>query len=100
MRLSDSVTVVVVVWSYVLFTPVTLTVSATGVNKTYDQTTTTTVTLSDNRIAGDTITDAYTSAAFAQRLQPHGNHRLHDSEHHATHADGQRDWREQNVRPN
>ncbi len=43
----------------------TLTVSATGVNKVYDGTTTETVTLSDNRVAGDTVTDSYASANFA-----------------------------------
>src|SRR5213076_989281 len=41
-----------------------LTVSATGQNKGYDGTTTATVTLSDNRVAGDVFTDSYTSAAF------------------------------------
>jgi hypothetical protein len=42
-----------------------LNVSATGVNKTYDTTTSATVTLSDNRIAGDVFSDSYASAAFA-----------------------------------
>ena len=42
-----------------------LTVTATGVNKQYDGTTTATVTLADNRILGDSITDSYTSATFA-----------------------------------
>jgi YDG domain len=46
-------------------TPLALTVSATGVNKTYDTTTAATVTLSDNRTAGDVFTDSYASAAFA-----------------------------------
>ena len=46
-------------------TPRSLTVSATGVNKTYDGTTNATVTLSDNRLAGDDVTDNYTSAYFA-----------------------------------
>ena len=45
----------------------TLTISATGVNKAYDGTTTATVTLSDNRVAGDVLTTAYTSAAFADK---------------------------------
>src|SRR6185436_14445859 len=44
-----------------------LTVSATGVNKVYDGTTAATVTLSDNRIAGDVLTTSYTSAAFADK---------------------------------
>src|SRR5204863_291513 len=45
-------------------TPRPLTVSATGVNKVYDGTTTATVTLSDNRVAGDTLTASYASASF------------------------------------
>jgi autotransporter-associated beta strand protein len=48
-------------------TPATLTVSATGVNKVYDGTTVATVNLSDDKIAGDAVTDAYTSAAFADK---------------------------------
>jgi autotransporter-associated beta strand protein len=48
-------------------TPATLTVSATGVNKVYDSTTAATVTLSDDKIAGDDVTDAYTTAAFADK---------------------------------
>ena len=44
-----------------------LTVSAAGVNKVYDGTTAATVTLSDNRVAGDVLTRAYTSAAFADK---------------------------------
>ena len=43
----------------------TLTVSATGVNRSYDGTTTATVTLSDNRVSGDPLTESYTSASFA-----------------------------------
>jgi hypothetical protein len=42
-----------------------LLVSATGVNKVYDATTTATVTLSDNRVSGDVLTTAYASANFA-----------------------------------
>ncbi len=41
-----------------------LTVSATGINKTYDATTAATVTLSDDKISGDTVTDSYTTATF------------------------------------
>ena len=48
-------------------TPRALTVSATGVNKVYDGTTTATVTLTDNRVAGDVFTDADTSATFADK---------------------------------
>ncbi|MFN8384347.1 MAG: sortase [Anaerolineales bacterium] len=42
----------------------TLNVTATGVNKLYDGTTTATVTLSDDRILGDDLTLNYTSADF------------------------------------
>src|SRR2546428_164273 len=44
-----------------------LTVSATGVNKLYDGTTTATVTLSENRVAGDVFTASYTAASFANK---------------------------------
>ncbi|MFN8454654.1 MAG: YDG domain-containing protein [Anaerolineae bacterium] len=42
-----------------------LTVTATGINKVYDGTTSATVTLSTNTLPGDDVTPAYTSAAFA-----------------------------------
>ena len=54
--------------AFASITPASLTVSATGVNKTYDGTNSATVTLSDDRISGDTLTDSYTSANF---LDPH-----------------------------
>src|SRR6185369_2260916 len=44
-----------------------LTVSATGVNKVYDGTTTATVTLTDDRVAGDVLTDGYTGATFGDK---------------------------------
>src|SRR5439155_7842614 len=44
-----------------------LTVSAAGVNKVYDGTTDATVTLSDDRVAGDLVTDAYAAASFADK---------------------------------
>ncbi len=44
-----------------------LAVSATGVNKVYDGTTNATVTLSDNRVAGDSLSTSYTNAAFADK---------------------------------
>jgi hypothetical protein len=44
-----------------------LTVSATGVNKVYDGTTTASVILSDNRVSGDVFTDSYTGASFATK---------------------------------
>src|SRR5207237_195693 len=44
-----------------------LTVGATGVDKAYDGATSATVTLSDNRVSGDTFTDSYTSASFADK---------------------------------
>src|SRR5262249_5536661 len=48
-------------------TPRTLHVSATGVNKVYDGTTAAAVTLSDDRVAGDTVTVSYTTALFDTR---------------------------------
>jgi hypothetical protein len=45
----------------------TLTVSATGVNRVYDGTTNATVTLSDDRVAGDVLTTSYTSASFTSK---------------------------------
>jgi len=48
-------------------TPRTLTVSATGMNKVYDATTTATVTLSANAITGDMLTVAYASANFSDK---------------------------------
>ena len=48
-------------------TPLALTVSATGVNKVYDGTAAATVTLADNRIAGDSFTDAGASATFTDK---------------------------------
>src|SRR5438034_5843655 len=45
----------------------TLVVSATGVNKVYDGATNATVTLSDNRVAGDSLNTSYTSASFADK---------------------------------
>ena len=48
-------------------TPFALTVSATGVNKVYDATTNATVTLSDNRTSGDTLTTSYASASFPDK---------------------------------
>ncbi len=46
-------------------TPKTLTVTASGNNKAYDGTTAATVTLSDNRVAGDVFTESYAGASFA-----------------------------------
>jgi len=62
--------------NYLLATPVTttasitarsLTLTAKGVNKIYDGTTTATVTLTDNRVAGDALTDSDTSATFTNK---------------------------------
>jgi hypothetical protein len=44
-----------------------LTVTATGIDKTYDGSTTATVTLSDDRLAGDTLIDSYSSASFSDK---------------------------------
>ncbi|MGO8838103.1 MAG: beta strand repeat-containing protein [Limisphaerales bacterium] len=48
-------------------TKATLAVSAAGVNKVYDGTTNATVTLSDNRLAGDSLTTSYAAASFADK---------------------------------
>jgi hypothetical protein len=48
-------------------TPRVLTITAKGVSKVYDGTTTATVILSDNRVKGDTFTDTYSSAAFLDK---------------------------------
>ena len=41
--------------------------TATGQNKTYDGTTDATVTLSDNRVSGDTLSASYTGAGFVDK---------------------------------
>jgi hypothetical protein len=48
-----------------------VTVSATGVDKVYDATTAATVTLSDNKIGGDAVTDNYTTATFNNKNVGH-----------------------------
>jgi hypothetical protein len=50
-----------------IITARSLTVTATGIDKLYDGTTTATVTLSDNRVGGDALTDSYASASFANK---------------------------------
>ena len=101
-------------------TPLTLTVSATAINKVYDGTTAATVTLADNRVAGDAllmptrrspsatrtwaparsvtvsgITITGTDAGNYSAGQHHGDdHR----EHHTAVADGHRDRRQQGLR--
>src|SRR6185503_796047 len=44
-----------------------LTVTATGINKVYNGVTSATVTLWDNRVAGDVLTTSYTTASFADK---------------------------------
>jgi filamentous hemagglutinin family protein len=53
-------------------TPATLNVTATGVNKIYDGGTVATVTLGDNRVAGDALTLSDTSAAFSDKNVANG----------------------------
>src|SRR5205814_1600915 len=53
-------------------TPRTLTISAAGQNKVYDGTATATVTLSDDRVSGDSFSDSYTSATFADKNVSNG----------------------------
>jgi hypothetical protein len=48
-------------------TPRTLTVTGTGQNKVYDGTSTATVTLSDDRVAGDVMSITKTSSTFADK---------------------------------
>ena len=48
-------------------TKANITVSATGVDKVYDGNTTASITLNDNRLAGDVLTPVYTSATFASK---------------------------------
>jgi hypothetical protein len=48
-------------------TPRALTVNATGQNRVYDGSTNATVTLGDNRVAGDTLASSYTSASFLDK---------------------------------
>ena len=52
--------------------PFALTITATGVNKVYDGTTTATVTLSANPVNGDSLTETYTSAVFSSRNAGNG----------------------------
>ncbi|MFZ0827563.1 MAG: YDG domain-containing protein [Verrucomicrobiia bacterium] len=49
-----------------------LTVTAVGVNKIYDGTTAATVTLSDNRLAGDVLSESYAAASFADKIAANG----------------------------
>src|SRR5439155_4438811 len=44
-----------------------LVVSATGMNRVYDGSTNATVTLSDNRVAGDSLSASYSSASFTNK---------------------------------
>jgi hypothetical protein len=50
----------------------TLTVTAVGLNKVYDGTTTATVTLMDDRVEGDDLTVSYTTASFADKNVQNG----------------------------
>ena len=92
--------------------PAPLTVTATGVDKVYDGTTSAMVSLSDDRLSGDSLTVSYGSASFAdknvgigkavtvvsiaisgpRRGQLHApeHHRQHDRHDHPGAADGHR----------
>ena len=50
-----------------IITARTLTVTGTGTNKIYDGLTTASITLADDRIAGDVFTTTFTTAAFADK---------------------------------
>jgi hypothetical protein len=84
-------------------------VQRTGTNKVYDGTTSATVTLSDDRLAGDTLTTSYTTPALLpnrrhcqdrerQRHQRDGNRRgqLHLSTHRQRHRQHHRPLAERN----
>src|SRR5262249_6352732 len=45
----------------------TLTITATGIDRVYDGTSSAMVTLSDDRVSGDAFTDNYTSASFSDK---------------------------------
>ncbi len=49
-----------------------LAIAATGINKIYDGNPTATVSLSDNKVSGDALTDAYTAATFADKNVANG----------------------------
>jgi trimeric autotransporter adhesin len=53
-------------------TPRSLTVTATGVDKVYDGDQDATVTLTDNKVAGDDVTESYALAAFADKAAASG----------------------------
>src|SRR5207244_8911519 len=53
--------------------PRALTITAAGVNKVYDSTTAATVTISDNRVSGDVVTDSYTATAIPDKNAATGN---------------------------
>ncbi|PYY17285.1 MAG: hypothetical protein DMG61_02790, partial [Acidobacteria bacterium] len=48
-------------------TPAALTVTATGINRTYNTTNVATVTLSDNHLGSDAVTDIFTTAFFTDK---------------------------------
>src|SRR5207244_8543843 len=48
-------------------TPRALTVAATGIDRVYGGTTTATVTLADDRVAGDVCSTSYSAASFADK---------------------------------
>ena len=48
-------------------TPATLTVTATGENKIYDGGTTASITLADNSVPGDQVSETYAAASFGDK---------------------------------
>ena len=103
-------------------TRASLTVIAAGIDKTYDGTTAATVTLSDNRIAGDSLTDSYVSAPLRQPFRGSGDRdrrqrcvdlgerfgqlhaefdvRCRHGQHRAAHPNGERRGHQQDLRRN
>ena len=53
-------------------TPRALLVSATGISKVYDGNATASVTLSDNKVSGDAVSETYTSAIFSDKNVANG----------------------------
>jgi hypothetical protein len=66
-----------------------LVVTATGLSRKYDGTTAATVTLSDNRLAGDVFTAIYTGASFADKER--GYRQVCDGGWHISHGSRRRE---------
>ena len=64
-----------------------LTVTATGVNKVYDGTTTASVNLSTDKVSGDNVSASYASASFAGKdVEQQAGQRFRDLHHRGSDA--------------